>query len=83
VESRISSTVKSPPHEGLYGLTAYQASRRTAEIGGRIALGAQRRDVVWMVLKSSITLVVGGSAFIQIQEDCVCQSPALSGNGMN
>jgi putative ABC transport system permease protein len=47
---------------GLYGLTAYQVSRRTAEIGVRIALGAQRRDVVWMVLKGSITLVVAGSA---------------------
>jgi len=47
---------------GLYGLTAYQVSRRTAEIGVRMALGAQRGNVVSMLLKSSLVLVVAGSA---------------------
>ncbi len=47
---------------GLYGLTAYQVSRRTAEIGLRLALGAQPRDVVRMVLSGSLTLVACGSA---------------------
>jgi predicted permease len=47
---------------GLYGLTAYQVSRRTGEIGLRIALGAQKGDVLRMVLKGSMRLVGAGSA---------------------
>jgi ABC-type antimicrobial peptide transport system permease subunit len=46
---------------GLYGLTAYQVSRRTAEIGLRIALGARRGDVLRMVLRGSMTLVGSGA----------------------
>jgi predicted permease len=46
---------------GLYGLTAYHVSRRTAEIGLRMALGAHRRGVVYMILKSSMVLVLAGA----------------------
>lgn len=47
---------------GLYGTLAYMVSRRTAEIGVRVALGAQRRNVLWMVLRESLTVCLAGIA---------------------
>lgn len=47
---------------GLYGTLAYRMSRRRAEIGLRIALGARRSQVVWMVLRGSLMLCAGGVA---------------------
>ena len=42
---------------GLYGVVAYVASRRTKEIGIRIALGASRSQILWMVVRDGLALV--------------------------
>jgi len=47
---------------GLYGTLAYRVSRRTAEIGIRMAMGARRGQVVWMILKDSLGLTAIGVA---------------------
>jgi ABC-type antimicrobial peptide transport system permease subunit len=45
---------------GLYGLMAYSVVRRTRDIGIRLALGAEPRNVLWLVLRETLLLVVIG-----------------------
>jgi ABC-type antimicrobial peptide transport system permease subunit len=47
---------------GLYGLLTHVVGRRTGEIGVRMALGADRVAVVWMILRRSLWLVGAGLA---------------------
>jgi predicted permease len=56
---------------GLYGLVAYSVARRTREIGLRMAIGADRSDVLKMVLRqgfilSTVGILVGGVATIAV-----------------
>jgi ABC-type antimicrobial peptide transport system permease subunit len=45
---------------GLYGVVAYMVTRRTREIGIRMAVGALGRDMAWLVLRDVARIVTAG-----------------------
>jgi len=47
---------------GLYGTLSFRTNRRTAEIGTRMALGAQRSRVLWMIMRESLLISCSGTA---------------------
>jgi len=48
---------------GLYGVMSYSVAQRTNEIGIRLALGAQTRDVILLIVKQGLRLILVGLAF--------------------
>ncbi|MGH9410752.1 MAG: ADOP family duplicated permease [Vicinamibacterales bacterium] len=47
---------------GIYGLVAYASARRTREIGVRMALGARRRVILWMIVRQGLVPSAAGAA---------------------
>jgi ABC-type antimicrobial peptide transport system permease subunit len=47
---------------GVYGILSYGVASRTTELGIRMALGAQRTDVFWLILREALWLVMIGVA---------------------
>jgi predicted permease len=47
---------------GLYGTISYGVTRRVRELGVRMALGADRRNVLWLVIREAMVLVLAGAA---------------------
>jgi ABC-type antimicrobial peptide transport system permease subunit len=45
---------------GIYGTVSYIVARRTREVGIRIAIGAQKRDILGLILRESTRPVIGG-----------------------
>jgi predicted permease len=71
---------------GIYGLISYVTNQRTVEVGVRMALGAQRIDVIYLVLKGALAWVLTGLGigivFSLVANTLLRQSFAAFGSGM-
>jgi ABC-type antimicrobial peptide transport system permease subunit len=71
---------------GIYGLISYVTNQRTVEVGVRMALGAQRIDVIYLVLKGALAWVFTGLGigivFSLVANTLLRQSFAAFGSGM-
>jgi len=71
---------------GIYGLISYVTNRRTVEVGLRMAVGAQRSDVVFLVLKGALAWVFTGLAvgviLSLVADKLLRQSFAVFGSGV-
>ena len=65
---------------GLYGVMSFVATQRRREIGLRVALGATRRDAVWLVLRDALLMIaagVDGRAAGRVGAQATCGDAAL------
>lgn len=46
---------------GIYGMVAYRVAHRMPEIGVRMALGVQRSDVLWLIMRETLVLLAAGA----------------------
>lgn len=56
---------------GLYGTTSYQVARRTSELGVRMALGAERGQVMWMIFRG-VLMIAGAGSLVGLALTIVC-----------
>ena len=59
---------------GLYSVAEYVVARRRAEFGIRMALGAQRAQILWLVLRSNVVVILGGGVAGLLLSFCCAES---------